>query len=91
MAAMLPTGIGQTHRRTWHHQDMTIETEQRAAAQELAAWTSSLELADVPAEVAIDEAVEAAKVFCGSEAPGFVNGILGGVVRELASSREGSA
>jgi N utilization substance protein B len=46
---------------------------------------------DVPTEVAIDEAVEAAKMFCGSDAPGFVNGILGGVVRELASSREGSA
>ena len=46
---------------------------------------------DVPVEVAIDEAVETAKVFCGTEAPGFVNGILGGVVRELASSREGSA
>jgi transcription antitermination protein NusB len=46
---------------------------------------------DVPEEVAIDEAVETAKVFCGSEAPGFVNGILGSVVRELASSREGSA
>ncbi len=46
---------------------------------------------DVPTEVAIDEAVEAAKVFCGSDAPGFVNGILGGVVRELAGSREGSA
>jgi len=45
---------------------------------------------DVPEEVAIDEAVETAKVFCGADAPGFVNGILGGVVRELASSREGS-
>ncbi len=46
---------------------------------------------DVPVEVAIDEAVETAKVFCGSEAPGFLNGILGGVVRELATSREGSS
>jgi N utilization substance protein B len=44
---------------------------------------------DVPEEVAIDEAVETAKVFCGTDAPGFVNGILGGVVRELAGSREG--
>ena len=34
---------------------------------------------DVPAEVAIDEAVEAAKELCGAEAPGFVNGILGTV------------
>lgn len=40
---------------------------------------------DVPAEVAIDEAVEAAKELCGAEAPGFINGILG------AAHREGSA
>ncbi len=45
---------------------------------------------DVPEEVAIDEAVETAKVFCGADAPGFVNGILGGVVRELAGTREDS-
>jgi N utilization substance protein B len=32
---------------------------------------------DVPAEVAIDEAVGLAKRYCGAEAPGFVNGILG--------------
>jgi N utilization substance protein B len=38
---------------------------------------------DVPDEVAIDEAVETAKTFCGTEAPAFVNGILGGVVRSL--------
>ena len=37
---------------------------------------------DVPAEVAIDEAVEAAKELCSVEAPGFVNGILGAVLRE---------
>jgi transcription antitermination protein NusB len=37
---------------------------------------------DVPDEVAIDQAVEAAKELCGSEAPGFVNGILGAVKRE---------
>jgi transcription antitermination protein NusB len=37
---------------------------------------------DVPAEVAIDEAVEAAKELCGAEAPGFVNGILGAVQRQ---------
>ena len=41
---------------------------------------------DVPAEVAIDEAVEAAKELCGAEAPGFVNGILGAVVREKLGS-----
>lgn len=36
---------------------------------------------DVPDEVAIDEAVEAAKELCAAEAPGFVNGILGAVKR----------
>jgi transcription antitermination protein NusB len=39
---------------------------------------------DVPTEVAIDEAVEAAKELCSAEAPGFVNGILGAVAREGA-------
>ena len=42
---------------------------------------------DVPDEVAIDEAVEAAKELCGADAPAFVNGILGAVKRE----REGTA
>lgn len=37
---------------------------------------------DVPAEVAIDEAVEAAKELCSAEAPKFVNGILGAAQRE---------
>jgi transcription antitermination protein NusB len=37
----------------------------------------------IPPEVAIDEAVETAKQFCGAEAPGFVNGILGAVLREV--------
>ncbi len=36
----------------------------------------------IPAEGAIDEAVETAKRFCGSEAPGFVNGILAAVLRQ---------
>jgi N utilization substance protein B len=41
-----------------------------------------MDFMDTPAEVAIDEAVELAKEFCGVDAPGFVNGILGAVVRE---------
>jgi N utilization substance protein B len=36
---------------------------------------------DVPDEVAIDEAVEAAKELCAAEAAGFINGILGAVKR----------
>jgi N utilization substance protein B len=41
---------------------------------------------DVPAEVAIDEAIEAAKELCSADAPGFVNGILGAVARQEAAS-----
>jgi transcription antitermination protein NusB len=40
---------------------------------------------DVPAEVAIDEAVEAAKELCSADTPGFVNGILGAVQRETVA------
>ncbi len=40
----------------------------------------------IPPEGAIDEAVETAKRFCGADAPGFVNGILGAVLRERVSS-----
>jgi N utilization substance protein B len=36
---------------------------------------------DVPTEVAIDEAVEIVKQYCGADAPGFVNGILGAAAR----------
>jgi N utilization substance protein B len=39
----------------------------------------------IPPEGAIDEAVETAKRFCGPNAPGFVNGILGAVLRERIS------
>ncbi len=37
----------------------------------------------IPAEGAIEEALESAKTFCGSDAPGFVNGVLGAVLREM--------
>ena len=37
----------------------------------------------IPPEGAIDEAVETAKSFCGAEAPGFVNGVLAAVLREV--------
>jgi N utilization substance protein B len=36
----------------------------------------------VPIEVAIDEAIEIAKEYCGADAPKFINGILGAIVRE---------
>jgi transcription antitermination protein NusB len=37
----------------------------------------------IPAEGAIEEAVESAKVFCGADAPAFVNGVLAAVLREV--------
>jgi transcription antitermination protein NusB len=37
----------------------------------------------IPPEGAIEEAVESAKLFCGSEAPAFVNGVLAAVLREV--------
>lgn len=37
----------------------------------------------IPPEGAIEEAVETARTFCGSDAPAFVNGVLGAVLREL--------
>lgn len=46
-----------------------------------------IEEGDVPIEVAINEAVEIAKEYCGADAPGFVNGILGAIVRERAAAK----
>src|SRR3954469_4682722 len=43
----------------------------------------------IPAEGAIDEAVETAKTFCGAEAPGFVNGILAAALREMQHNGAG--
>ena len=37
----------------------------------------------IPAEGAIEEAVESAKTFCGADAPAFVNGVLGAVLRDV--------
>jgi transcription antitermination protein NusB len=42
----------------------------------------SLHRDDIPVEVAIDEAVELAKEYCGTDAPGFVNGVLGAALAE---------
>jgi N utilization substance protein B len=41
-----------------------------------------IEFTETPAEVAINEAVEIAKEYCGADAPSFINGILGAVVRK---------
>jgi N utilization substance protein B len=42
---------------------------------------------DIPVEVAIDEAVNLTREYCGADAPGFVNGILGSAARELEQAR----
>jgi transcription antitermination protein NusB len=60
-----------------HSQNWSLE---RIAPLELnimrvALW-EGLNADDVPVEVAIDEAVELAKEYCGADAPGFVNGVL---------------
>ncbi len=41
----------------------------------------------LPPEIAIDEAVTMAKEYCGADAPGFVNGILGSAARELEEAK----
>jgi transcription antitermination protein NusB len=46
-----------------------------------------LHRSDIPDEVAIDEAIEAAKELCSAEAPKFVNGILGTVQRQRTTTR----
>lgn len=40
----------------------------------------------IPPEGAIDEAVQLAKTFSGNDAPGFVNGILSAVHREMGQN-----
>lgn len=45
---------------------------------------------EIPAQGAVDEAVETAKRFCGADAPGFVNGILGAVLRERQGASAGT-
>ena len=41
----------------------------------------------IPAEGAIDEAVETAKKYAGAQAPGFVNGILNAALRETRQNQ----
>jgi len=40
----------------------------------------------IPPEGAIDEAVELAKTYSGADAPGFVNGILAAIHREMGDN-----
>jgi N utilization substance protein B len=41
-----------------------------------------IEEGETPFEVAIDEAVEIAKEYCGADSAGFINGVLGAIVRQ---------
>jgi N utilization substance protein B len=59
--------------------DATVRAILRAGAFELA------HRADVPTEVAIDEYVDLAKSFFDGPEPGFVNGALDGVARDVRS------
>jgi N utilization substance protein B len=71
-----------------HARDWSVD---RIAAIERAALRIAvLELAerpDVPASVAIDEAVRLTKRYASPEAASFVNGVLGGVARALGVGR----
>jgi transcription antitermination protein NusB len=46
-----------------------------------------IEYSETPVEVAIDEVIEIAKEYCGADAPGFVNGVLGAAVREWQAAQ----
>ena len=44
----------------------------------------------IPAEGAIEEAVQSAKMFCGPDAPAFVNGVLAAVLRDVRENETGA-
>lgn len=44
---------------------------------------------EIPVPVSIDEAVSISRRYCGTEAPGFVNGVLSAVARKVGTE-EGS-
>ena len=46
---------------------------------------------EIPVPVSIDEAVSIARRYCGAEAPGFVNGILSAVARQVGAESEAPA
>ena len=58
----------------------------RVAILEMTDPTASGDGTPIPVEGAVDEAVETAKQFCSTDSPGFVNGILGGVIKELGAA-----
>lgn len=44
---------------------------------------------DIPVEVSIDEAVELAKLYCGADAPSFINGVLAAAAGKPTASGVG--
>jgi N utilization substance protein B len=60
----------------------------RLDAQILRVGAAELATGMAPRPVVIDEAVEIAREYCGDEARAFVNGVLDGIARSLAASRE---
>ena len=63
----------------------------RLDAQILRVGAAELAHGMAPRPVVIDEAVEIAREYCGDEARAFVNGVLDGIARTLAASREATS
>lgn len=42
---------------------------------------------DVPPRVAIDEAIELAKRYCAEDSPGFINGILDAILKNIGKEK----
>lgn len=47
--------------------------------------------AEIPVAVSIDEAVSITRRYCGTEAPGFVNGVLSAIARGVGAEEEAPA
>ncbi len=70
------------HARDW---DIDRLARADAAILRLAAY-EILRRGDIPASVTVSEAVALAGVYSSDEAPGFVNGVLGALVREVGKA-----
>ncbi|MEZ5075532.1 MAG: transcription antitermination factor NusB [Solirubrobacterales bacterium] len=46
---------------------------------------------EIPVAVSIDEAVSTTRRYCGTDAPGFVNGVLAAVARGVGAGSEATA
>ena len=46
---------------------------------------------EIPVPVSIDEAVSITRRYCGTEAPGFVNGLLSAIARQVGAEEEARA